>query len=291
MPALETTDRIPADGTKPRALPPHRLTLQDRKAPPKGKQQERPTEEPADITPVAQRASKMQARQTEDDDESQDVKEWKPGRAGDESKKIKSRASAQAAPAATDSSTVTTTETIAPAGKKPMKLPPVKASSSGTGRPWYTHPFFYLAVGMIFMLALWAIVTMVANWWSVTWDDLHYGRPRTFQIDAVVGHNDSPGNPSHFIAINLNGRIEIIEFPGGDGSKARIYIGPQLYGNGSDLAPVTLSFVDVNGNHHPDMILHFQNTQIVFVNENGGFRPATPQELPAIQRYLQQHGD
>lgn len=291
MPALETTDRIPADGAKPRALPPHRLTLQDRKATQaKGKQRERPTEEPADIAPVAQRASKLNARQTEDDDAHQDVKEWKPA-GTDESKKIKSRASTQAAPAEPDSSTVTSTETIAPAGKKPVKLPRMKARSTGTGRPWYTHPFFYLAIGMIFMLALWAIVTVVANWWSVTSDDLHYGRPRTFQVDAVVGHNDSPGTPSHFIAINLNGRIEIIEFPGGDGTKARIYIGPQLYGNGSNLAPVTLSFVDVNGNHHPDMILHFQNTQIVFVNENGGFRPATPQELPAIQRYLQQHGD
>jgi len=80
------------------------------------------------------------------------------------------------------------------------------------------------------------------------------------------------------------------KFPGGDGSKTRIYIGPQLYGTGSDLVPVTLSFVDVSGNGHPDMIVHFENTQIVFVNENGGFRPATPQELPTIQRYLQQHG-
>jgi len=152
------------------------------------------------------------------------------------------------------------------------------------------HPLVFLGIGMITMLALWTLVTTVANWWSVKWDDIQYGRPRTFQIDAVVGHNDAPSNPSHFIVINLYGRIEIIEFPGGDGSKARIYIGPQLYGTGSDLVPVTLSFVDVSGNGHPDMIVHFENTQIVFVNENGGFRPATPQELPTIQRYLQQHG-
>jgi hypothetical protein len=290
MPALETTDRIPADSARPRPLPPMRLTLQDKKTQAKGKQREKPTEEPADIPPVAQRASKVHTRQTEDDDDSQDVKEWKLG-GTDESKKIKSRASAQAASAAPDSSTVTTTETAVPAGRKPAQVPRMKARPTRSGRRWYTHPFFYLAVGMIFMLALWTIVTMIANWWSVTSDDLRYGRPRTFQIDAVVGHDDSPGNPSHFIAINLNGRIEIIEFPGGDGTKARIYIGPQLYGNGSDLAPVTLSFVDINGNHHPDMIVHFQNTQIVFVNENGGFRPATAQELPAIQRYLQQHGD
>src|SRR5258708_7297499 len=152
------------------------------------------------------------------------------------------------------------------------------------------HPLLLLGLGMVAMLALWTGLFLVISWWNTTWDDLHYGRPRTFQIDAVVGHNDSPGNPSHFIALNLNGRLEVIEFPGGDASKARIYIGPQLYGNGDNLAPVTLSFVDVNGNHRPDMILHFQDTRLVYINENGGFRPANPDELPAVERYLQQHG-
>lgn len=152
------------------------------------------------------------------------------------------------------------------------------------------HPLLYLGFGMIAMLVLWTLLTIVVSWWNTTWDDIHYGRPRTFQIDDVVGHNDSQASPSHFIAINLNGRIEIIEFPGGDASRARIYIGPQLYGEGSDLIPVTLSFVDVNGNHQPDMIVHFQGTRIVFINDKGGFRPAQPDELPVIKRYLQQHG-
>ncbi|HKF37952.1 MAG TPA: hypothetical protein VKB35_13740 [Ktedonobacteraceae bacterium] len=59
-----------------------------------------------------------------------------------------------------------------------------------------------------------------------------------------------------------------------------------LYGNGDTLIPVTLSFVDVHGNHHPTMILHFQDTRLVYINENGGFRPANPDELPAIEHYL-----
>jgi len=124
----------------------------------------------------------------------------------------------------------------------------------------------------------------------MTWNDMHYGRPRTFQIDAVVGQNDSAANPSHFIAMNFKGRIEVIEFPGGDASKARIYIGPQLYGSGDDLIPVTLSFVDVQGNHQPDMIIHFQETRLVYSNENGGFRPANSNEIPAVEQYLKQHG-
>jgi hypothetical protein len=151
------------------------------------------------------------------------------------------------------------------------------------------HPLLFLGLGMIVMLVLWTFLTLAISWWNTTWDDLHYGRPRTFQIDAVVGQNDSAVSPSHFIALNLNGRIEVIEFPGGDGSKARIYLGPQLYGTDANLQPVTLSFVDVNRDHRPDMLLHFQNTQIVFINDQGGFRPASPDELHAVERYLQQH--
>ena len=152
------------------------------------------------------------------------------------------------------------------------------------------HPLVFLGIGMITMLALWTLLTLAVNWWNTTWNDIHFGRPRTFQVDAVVGHNDSAASPSHFIAINLDGHIEVIEFPGGDASKARIYIGPQLYGNGDDLIPVTLSFADVHGNHQPDLIVHFQDTSLVYINEHGGFRPATPAELPPVEQFLKRHG-
>jgi hypothetical protein len=143
---------------------------------------------------------------------------------------------------------------------------------------------------MLAMLALIAVLSVVTNWFSITLDDIHYGRPRTFQIDAYVGHNESPGMPSHFIAINLHGRIEIIELPGGDAAHARIYIGPQLYGNDADLVPVTLSFIDVNGDHKPDMLIHFQDTQVVFINDQGGFRPLRPGERNPVEQFLQHRG-
>lgn len=152
------------------------------------------------------------------------------------------------------------------------------------------RPLLLLGIGMILMLVLWTLLTLAVSWWNTTWDDLHYGRPRTYQIDAVVGQNDSASSPSHFIALNLNGRLEVIEFPGGDASKARIYIGPQLYGAGSDLIPVTLSFADVQGTHQPDLIVHFQGTSLVYINEHGEFRPATPAELPSVEQFLKRHG-
>jgi hypothetical protein len=117
-----------------------------------------------------------------------------------------------------------------------------------------------------------------------------YGRPRTFQTDAYVGHNESPGMPSHFLAVNLQGRIEIIELPGGDASHACIYIGPQLYGSDADLIPVTLSFIDVNGDKKPDMIMNFQGTHVVFINDQGGFRPLRPEERIPVEQFLQRLG-
>lgn len=135
------------------------------------------------------------------------------------------------------------------------------------------HWLFYLGLAMCTMLLGWMLLTTVANWWQVTQDDWHYGRPRTYQVDQVVGHNDSAQKPSHFIAINLNRQVEVIEFPGGDATKAKIYIGPLLVGPGQYLAPVTLSFQDVNGDGKIDMIVNVQDSHFIFLNNGTSFSP------------------
>ena len=139
------------------------------------------------------------------------------------------------------------------------------------------HPLWWLGLGGIAMLLLWALFTSLGTWWQVQQDDWAYQRPRTFQMDAVVGHGDSQQNPSHFIAINLNRHVIIIEIPGGDTSKMRVYNGPTLFGNGENLAPITLTFKDVNGDGKPDMLIHIRNPDgteqiLVMMNDNGGFR-------------------
>ena len=78
-------------------------------------------------------------------------------------------------------------------------------------------------------------------------------------------------NPSHFIAVNLNRHVLIIELPGGDATKARIFNGPILIGPGQDLAPVTLSFQDVNGDGLLDMIVNVQDAHFVFINAEWHF--------------------
>jgi hypothetical protein len=151
------------------------------------------------------------------------------------------------------------------------------------------HPLLYLGVGMLAMLLLWVLLTAFIGWFNTTLDDLHYGRPRTFQTDAYVGHNEN-GVPSHFIAINLNRHIEVIELPGGDATHARIYLGPQLYGSSDDLVPVTLKFIDVNNDHKPDMIVSFQDSRIVFINDQGGFRPLLASERDQVEQTLKRLG-
>jgi len=126
---------------------------------------------------------------------------------------------------------------------------------------------------MLLMLLAWTGHQALSSWWSVHQDDVTYGRPRTAQYDVVVGQSDSARNPTHFIALNLNATIVVIDLPGGDTSKAKIYRGPQLFGPGADLYPVTLSFPDPNGDGKPNMDIHVQGETFVYLNQNGTFVP------------------
>ena len=137
-------------------------------------------------------------------------------------------------------------------------------------------PLIAVIVGMLLMAALFVMLSAFSSWWQVHQDDVTYGRPRTYQVDAVVGHNDSPTNPSHFIFLNLNRHVVIIELPGGNTSHSRIYNGPTLFGDGQNLTPVTAEFRDVNGDGKPDMIVHIQDQRLVFLNDGTQFVPQQP---------------
>lgn len=129
-----------------------------------------------------------------------------------------------------------------------------------------------LGIGMIVALSAVLLGQFLLSWCGTAWDDLHYGRPRTYQTDAFVGH-EAGHTPSHFIVLNLHGRIEVLELPGGDPTRTKIYIGPQITGPGADMVPVTVQFVDLQRTGHPTMLIRFQDTQIVFHNVRGTFQP------------------
>src|SRR5262249_40899868 len=100
----------------------------------------------------------------------------------------------------------------------------------------------YLVLGMLMAMMLLWLGQMLWSWVGTVSDDIHYGRPRTTQVDHFVGH-ETGKTPSHFIAVNLGGQVYVIEIPGGSPNSSRLLVGPHLVGQGSDEAPVTLSFV------------------------------------------------
>ena len=84
------------------------------------------------------------------------------------------------------------------------------------------HWSLILGIGMVLMLALWILGSYALSWWQNHQLDSLYGMPRTAQYDQVVGHSDSTDHPTHFLAINLRGKVTIIELPGGSSLHARI---------------------------------------------------------------------
>ena len=134
------------------------------------------------------------------------------------------------------------------------------------------HWSVYLVTGMATMTALVIGLYSLGSWWQHVQDDWTYGMPRTYQTDAVVGHNhDSSSHPSHFLAVNLKGRIEVFELPAGDPTKVRVFLGPTIVGNGVDQVVVTISFADSNHDGTPDMVIHYGDSEEVFSNKGGTF--------------------
>ncbi len=134
------------------------------------------------------------------------------------------------------------------------------------------HWSMYLVTGMATMTALVIGLYSVGSWWQGVQDRWTYGYPRTYQVDAVVGHNhDSRAHPSHFVAVNLKGHLEVFELPAGDPTKVRVFLGPTIVGTGADQVVVTISFADLDHDGTSDLILHYGESEEVFYNHDGTF--------------------
>lgn len=156
-------------------------------------------------------------------------------------------------------------------------LPSTAPVKSAVGTPEtqshpHVHPLVLVGLAMAATVIMMIGLQLALSVATMAYNDLHYGRPRTFQMDAVVGHNDSAAHPTHLVALNLRGHVEILEIPGGDPSHARMLIGPTLAGSGADLVPVTLQLVDRQGKHHPDLLVLCGSVEVWFINNgSSGF--------------------
>jgi hypothetical protein len=145
----------------------------------------------------------------------------------------------------------------------------------------------YLLTLALCLVALILMANSVIAWGQTKLDDLRYGRPRTMQLSAFVGHNEASGMPTQFVAMNLNRRVVVFEIPGGDPSKTRTLTGPYLFGANENLTPVRLRVASVNGDDKADLIVSVKNEEIIYINENDSFRLINGEERAAYERAQQ----
>jgi len=156
----------------------------------------------------------------------------------------------------------------APAPAKQSPRQPIYEDEQEQGRAVQPrrklHWLFFAGLAMLIMLLGWYALSMLSTWWQIHQDDVTYGTPRTFQLDAIVGHNnDSQTSPTHFIAENLHDKIIVVEIPAGDISKSRSFAITTLT-QGSELTPVTIELRDVNADGKPDLLVHIGDPGNVF---------------------------
>ncbi|HYP40834.1 MAG TPA: hypothetical protein VEX13_10785 [Chloroflexia bacterium] len=176
-------------------------------------------------------------------------------------------------------------ERLRPTKPQPTR-PGKKAASAPATQAVQARTVAMLAAGALTLLALYVVISSAVEWTQVKLDDLQYGRPRTMQVDAYVGHSEAEGVPSHFVAMNLNRRVTILEMPGSDSTKVNTIVGPYLFGQGEDLTPVQLNVQDVNGDAKPDLIVSVKSEQLIYLNDGATFKLITPEERAALQKAL-----
>ncbi len=132
------------------------------------------------------------------------------------------------------------------------------------------HWLVISGLSMLVLLLLWIGLSWVTSWIATNQLNATYEFPRVSQADAVVYPGDTSEHPSHYLFLNLNGTVLIVELPHGDSAKAKIYTGPTLFDANADQIPVTGEFRVVNGK--VEMLVHIEDKVILYVNDGTQFK-------------------
>jgi hypothetical protein len=154
-----------------------------------------------------------------------------------------------------------------------------RGRSQAASLPKNVAPAAYALTALLAALAIYFLVGALIDWAQIKIDDIRYGRPRTMHLSGVVGHGeDATGQPSHFIAMNLDRQVIVLELPGGDASQVRSLPGPYLFGAGEDLTPVLITLQDVDNDGYNDLVIDVRSEQVIYLNRDGAFRLPTATE-------------
>ena len=106
-----------------------------------------------------------------------------------------------------------------------------------------------LMLGFSLFALILAVLALQAlgNWWQRHTDDVTYGYPRTYQTDQYVGHGDSQAHPNHFIALNLNGVVVVLEVNPQHPQLDKSYY---VTTTSDPLNPVTVTFPTIDGKQY-----------------------------------------
>jgi hypothetical protein len=140
-----------------------------------------------------------------------------------------------------------------------------------------TRQIVFLVTFVLALGALYVVMSHIVAWGQITYDDMRYGRPRSFHL--VVPANVTGKQETHFLAMNLDRQVVVFEIPtSGDPSQIQMLPGPYLFGAGEDLTPLMLYTQDVNRDNHLDIVLRVKNEEVVYVNRGGAFSLLTVDE-------------
>lgn len=144
----------------------------------------------------------------------------------------------------------------------------------------------WLMQASLYVLALFALSLAVSHglsWAQRSLDDLRYGVPRTVQLAGVVGDGDSAVNPTHFIALNIEGQVSVLVLPGGDVSRLTTLPGPYVIGDDGGAAVPLLALADLTGDGAPDLLVTIRGETVVYVNHVGTFALLTAEERARLE--------
>jgi hypothetical protein len=144
----------------------------------------------------------------------------------------------------------------------------------------------YGLTGVVAFAALYMLTDTMVAWAEPRLSSIsqleHYMETPTYHLRADVGHGTSPGMLSHLTAMNMDGQIIVVDFPGGDAERMRVLQGPYLFGSEGSSTPVSLRLEDMNGDTHSDLIVQVNNEEIIYINRDQTFQLITPEERQEI---------